>query len=156
MKICCKCKQEKPFDMFFKHSQTKGGLHSWCKVCCTISNNISRSKLNSTIEGRARVFLQNAKKSAIKRKQVFELEIKDIVDCWDKQLQICAYSGRKMTLEAGKPNTVSIERVDSKIGYTKENTILICNTVNRMKSNFDLSEFVSFCKDVSKFLKGVA
>jgi hypothetical protein len=154
MKTCSQCKIVKSSDQFFKHKQTKDGLHSWCKACCNIGNQKSRDKVNSTIEGRAKIFLQNAKKSAVKRKQVFELEIKDIVDCWNRQTQTCAYSGREMTLKQGELNTVSIERIDSKVGYTKDNTILVCNAVNRMKSDFDLHSFVSLCKDISKFLKG--
>jgi len=154
MKTCFKCKETKSTDQFFKHSATKDGFHSWCKICCNAGNTKSRDKLNSTIEGRAKVFLQNARKSAIKRKQVFSLEIEDIVDCWNNQQQTCVYSGRAMTLKHGELNTVSIERINSSIGYTKDNTILVCNAVNRMKSNFNLSDFVGFCKDISKFLKG--
>lgn len=154
MKTCFKCKETKPTTEFFKHRQTKDGFHSWCKRCCTIGNGKSRDKLNSTIEGRAKVFLQNAKKSAVKRNQVFDLKINDIVDCWNSQSKICAYSGREMTLKQGQLNTVSIERIDSAIGYTKDNTILVCNAVNRMKSDFKLSDFVGLCSDISKFLKG--
>ena len=94
----------------------------------------------------------NAKKSAKKRNQPFELSIQDIVDCWDGQLKICAYSGREMTLEAGKLNTVSIERIDSSVGYTPENTILVCQAINRMKSDFEYEDFYNLCRDVAVFL----
>lgn len=152
MKVCFRCKQEKSYDFFFKHHQTSDGYHSWCKSCCTAGNNRSRAKQNSTIQGRAKIFLQNAKKSAAKRCQEFVLSIDDIVQCWEDQNQVCAYSGREMTLEAGKLNTVSIERIDSKIGYTKDNTILVCQAINRMKSDFGFDEFYDLCRDVSVFL----
>ena len=152
MKICFCCKQAKTTDLFFKHSQTPDGLHSWCKACCNIGNAKSRQKVNSTIEGRAKIFLQNAVKSAKKRNQEFSLEIKDVVEFWELQNKICAYSGLEMTLEAGKLNTVSIERIDSNIGYTKENTILVCQAVNRMKSDFSYDDFYFLCKSVAKFL----
>jgi hypothetical protein len=155
MKTCSQCKTVKQLTEFFKEKTNKSGLRNQCKVCRSLYSKNRREKKNSTIEGRALEFLRHAKESSIRRKQVFELEIADIVDCWDKQLQTCAYSGRKMTLENAKPNTVSIERIDSNIGYTKENTVLICHAINRMKSDFKLSEFVDFCKDISKFLKGV-
>ena len=71
---------------------------------------------------------------------------------WNQQSQICAYSGKVMTLEHGKLNTVSIERIDSKIGYTKSNTILVCNAVNRMKSDFTFNEFFEMCKSVTEHL----
>jgi hypothetical protein len=152
VKVCFRCKEEKSYDLFFKHHQTSDGHHSWCKNCCTKGNNKSRAKQNSTIQGRAKIFLQNARKSALKRGQDFVLSIDDIIKCWEDQNQICAYSGRKMTLEAGKLNTVSIERIDSKIGYTKDNTILVCQAINRMKSDFGFDDFYDLCRDVSVFL----
>lgn len=152
MKVCFKCKEESSYEFFFKHSQTPDGYHSWCKKCCTEGNIKSRNKQNSTIKGRARVFLLNAKRAALKRKQDFSLEIKDIVDCWNEQSQICAYSGRQMTLLAGQLNTVSIERINSSIGYTKDNTILVCQAINRMKSDFEFDDFYNFCRDVATFL----
>lgn len=152
MKTCFKCKTSKPVSLYFKHAQTADGLHSWCKECCTTGNNQSRAKQNSTIEGRAKVFLRNAKNSAIKRKQVFNLTVSSITECWHTQLGVCAYSGRQMTLEAGKLNTVSIERINSNIGYTPENTVLVCQAINRMKSNFGFEDFYALCRDVADFL----
>ena len=152
MKTCFRCKETKSTDLFFKHAQTSDGFHSWCKACCNIGNHKSREKTNSKIETRARVFLQNARRSAMKRNNEFDLTIQDIVDCWNEQYKICAYSGIEMTLEAGKLNTVSIERIDSNIGYTKDNTILVCQAINRMKSNFNYDDFYTLCASVAKFL----
>ncbi len=115
MKVCFKCKEKSSYEFFFKHNQTSDGYHSWCKKCCTEGNIKSRNKQNATIEGRARVFLLNAKKSAAKRNQEFSLTIKDIADFWNEQQQICAYTGREMTLLPSQLNTVSIERIDSKV-----------------------------------------
>ena len=109
-------------------------------------------KINSTIEGRARIFLRNAKNSAAKRQQEFALTIADIVDCWNMQWGVCAYSGRSMTLEAGKLNTVSIERIDSDKGYIVDNTILVCQAINRMKSDFSFEDFYELCRDVADFM----
>jgi hypothetical protein len=152
MKRCFKCKENKSYDLFFKHKQTADGYHSWCKACCRAGNLKSRQKTNSTIEGRAAIFLTNAKKSAQKRNQEFSLMVEDVVDFWQKQQGICAYTGRKMCMESGQLNTVSIERIDSSIGYTVENTILVCQAVNRMKSDFDFEDFFALCSDVVGFL----
>ena len=152
MKTCFCCKTNKPYNLFFKHSQTYDNYHSWCKECCNRGNQKSRAKVNSTIEGRARVFLQNAKKSSKKRNQEFSLEILDVVEFWHDQKMICAYSGLEMTLEVGKLNTVSIERIDSNIGYTKANTILVCQAINRMKSDFGYEDFYLLCSSVAQFL----
>jgi hypothetical protein len=152
MKVCFKCKTDKPYSLFFKHHLTTDGFHSWCKNCCTEGNKLSRAKQNSTIEGRARVFLQNAKKSAIKRQQVFALTVDDIVKCWEDQHGVCAYSGRQMKLDARQLETVSIERIDSAVGYTPENTVLVCQAINRMKSDFGLDDFYYLCQNVADFL----
>jgi len=152
MKVCFRCKQNKSYDLFFKHKQTSDGYHSWCKTCCKEGNERSRAKVNSSIEGRAKIFLMNAKKSAQKRCQEFTLTVQDIVDCWNHQGEICAYSGRLMSLEAGRLDTVSIERIDSKIGYIPENTVLVCQAINRMKSDFTVEQFYEMCADVAKFL----
>lgn len=152
MKVCFRCKEAKPLELFFRHNQTSDGYHSWCKICCREGSARSLKKINSTIEGRARIFLQNAKKSAAKRGQDFSLSINDIVDCWHRQLGVCAYSGRRMTLDAGQLNTVSIERIDSSVGYTPPNTVLVCQAINRMKSDFGFEDFYALCRDVTDFL----
>jgi len=152
MKTCFCCKETRPTTEFFKHKQTQDGYHSWCKKCCKEGNKKSRAKTNLNIEGRAKIFLQNAQKSAAKRKQPFCLTISDILDCWKAQDAVCAYSGRNMTLEAGHLNTVSIERIDSSEGYIPSNTILVCQAINRMKSDFGLEDFYALCADVSQFL----
>ena len=151
-KTCFKCKESKSTALFFKHNQTSDGFHSWCKSCCMEGNRISREKQNSTIEGRAVVFLRNSKKNSIKRGHEFDLNVSDIVSFWDKQMGLCAYTGRQMSLDAGNLDTVSIERIDSKIGYTKENTILVCQAINRMKSDFAYEDFFNLCRDVAEWL----
>lgn len=152
MKTCFSCKTSKPHSLFFKHNQTADGYHSWCKSCCTEGNKRSRAKINSTIEGRARVFLQNAKKAAAKRQQAFALTVDDVVACWEEQDGVCVYSGRQMTLSAGQLTTVSIERINSNEGYTPENTVLVCQAINRMKSDFEFDDFYNLCRDVAVFL----
>ena len=152
MKTCFRCKTSYENTFFFKSANTVDGLHSWCKECCRKNGAKVVAKLNSKIETRAKIFLRNAKNSAKKRNQEFSLEINDIVDFWNKQNKICAYSGLEMTLEAGKLQTVSIERIDSKIGYTKDNTILVCQAINRMKSDFAYEDFYMLCQSVAKFL----
>ena len=151
-KHCFKCKELKSVSLFFKHNQTSDGYHSWCKICCAEGNNKSRAKVYSTIEGRAKIFLQSAKRSAKKRNQEFALTVQDIVSFWNKQQKTCAYSGVEMTLEAGKLNTVSIERIDSTIGYTPDNTVLVCQIVNRMKSDFKYEDFYEYCSNIVQFL----
>ena len=47
-------------------------------------------------------------------------------------------------------NSVSVERIDSKIGYTIDNVVLVCNVINRMKSDLPLNLFIEMCHKVSE------
>ena len=71
---------------------------------------------------------------------------------WEAQGGKCAYTFFDMTTQASSPYSVSVERIDSAIGYTKQNTILVCFAVNRMKSDFDPLLFYEFCRGVVKHL----
>lgn len=151
-KICAKCGIRSHVSNFFKHRQTKDGFHSWCKSCCKEGNKQSRAKKYSTFEGRVPTFLTSCRKSAKSRGHVCTITAENLLDAWQAQDGICAYTGRQMTTAAGEYNSVSVERIDNAIGYTAENTILVCNIVNRMKSDIAGKTFFEVCKDVVKHL----
>lgn len=138
--------------MFFKHSGTSDGFHSWCKSCCKIGNNKSRLKAYSTFDGRINTFLRSCKNSAKKRNQEFRLTRQDFIDMWKNQSGACAYTGLKMDLTPNTDFSVSVERIDSNIGYIPENTILTTTAINRMKSNFSAEFFYKMCRDVTIWL----
>ena len=58
----------------------------------------------------------------------------------------------KMDLQPNTPLSVSVERVDSNIGYTESNTVLCCNVINKMKSNLDGETFFDMCKAVTLWM----
>ena len=75
----------------------------------------------------------------------------DLINMWNNQNKICALSGRKMELNRKKgkwPYNCSIDRVDPAVGYTKENTHLICVHVNYMKGTMQIDEFIELCKHI--------
>ena len=102
----------------------------------------------------------------MKRGMEFALTLDD----WRELMttEYCAYTGVKMTTkpysykggvdQAVPPRDTdrSIERVDSKKPYTKENTVAVCNLCNNKKSlfetspdkmqQFDFDTFVENCK----------
>ena len=149
MKTCTKCNQEKHLDCFYKNRKNKELCSSWCKDCSKKESAKSVERLNSTIRGRAISALRNAKRRITKNGHELFLNVDDVVELWEKQSGVCAYSGREMTFSSKSLNTMSLERIDSSIGYTKENTILVCNAINRMKSNFELEDFRAMCLDVA-------
>jgi hypothetical protein len=151
-KSCAKCGEIKDVSLFFKHHDTSDGFHSWCKPCCKEGNNKSREKKYSTFDGRISTFLSSCKKNSEKRKNEFSLTKEDLIEMWETQGGICCYTGIEMTTLPAKPNSVSVERVDNSIGYTRENTVLVCNEINAMKSAMDGKDFFYFCKAVVDWL----
>jgi len=71
---------------------------------------------------------------------------------WAAQDGLCVYTGIEMELQPNTLLSVSVERIDSSVGYTAENTVLCCNAVNRMKSDLDPETFFDLCKAVTLWL----
>ncbi len=154
LRTCAKCGGAYPpiSDYFFRHSQRSDGWHSWCKPCCKAGNIASRQKAQSTVEGRAKALLRNCRNSADKRGHSCDLTETSFRAMWDAQGGLCAYTGRAMTLRPGVEDTMSIERIDSSLGYTEDNCVLVCLAVNKMKSDLAPDIFYSMCRDVVKWL----
>lgn len=68
-----------------------------------------------------------------------------------KQNGLCAITGKELTFvqEGGRTRTnISIDRIDSSVGYTEENTQLVCHVVNTMKSDMSLEELRGWCEAI--------
>lgn len=154
VRSCSHCSGEFPAtaEFFYRHSQTSDGWHSWCKPCCKEGNKRSLVKKYSTFEGRISTFLLSCKTSAKKRGQEFSLTRNDFLHMWDAQDGVCVYTGMKMELQPNTLLSVSVERIDSSIGYTSDNTVLCCNVINRMKSDLDAQTFFDLCRSVTLWL----
>ena len=80
---------------------------------------------------------------------------KDIFESYEKQKGKCAISGIEMTYITGAKkgyiaHNASIDRIDSSMGYTKENVQLVCTIINFMKSNLSQEELVFYCEQIIK------
>lgn len=148
-KICSKCETRYSTDNFYRHASTQDGFHSWCIQCCQEGNKKSLRKKYSTFEGRITTFLRTCNDSARKRKQECTLTRSDLLDLWERQNGRCFYSDIELSTLPALDTSVSVERLDSSIGYTPNNTVLVCNVINRMKSDIDLDLFLKMCKAIT-------
>lgn len=78
----------------------------------------------------------------------FELLESDIEQLLKTQNNRCALSGIQFDSEVNKP---SIDRIDSSKGYLKNNVQLVLFDVNRMKTDFEQTKFLSLCQAVVNF-----
>lgn len=72
----------------------------------------------------------------------------DLLELWHKQDGKCALSGAELTARVGHTNTVSVDRIDSTIGYVKDNVQLVTVQVNVAKNKWTDAEFVAMCQAV--------
>ena len=50
---------------------------------------------------------------------------------------------------------ISIDRINSDLGYTKDNIQLVSAMINRMKSDLTSKEFIDFCSIISNYNKNI-
>lgn len=72
-----------------------------------------------------------------------------LFDLWTNQNGLCIYSGLPLSVEVNHPHTVSLDRIDSKIGYVRGNLQLVSASVNRMKQEFSEEFFLDLCGKIT-------
>lgn len=112
-----------------------------------------RKVLRNTLpENKFKHMWRNSKQRALSKGFEFDIEWVDLWNLWESQDKICALSGQQMELAGGMlSNKVSLDRIDSKMGYTKNNIQLVTVKVNYMKRDMDQGDFISLCKEVGQY-----
>ncbi len=94
---------------------------------------------------------QKTEKNATYRGLEFSITPEFVWDMYIDQEKKCALSGLEIGwVSLGQDHTASIDRIDSSIGYTKENVWLLHKDVNMMKQSFHVDDFVAYCKLIAK------
>lgn len=95
----------------------------------------------------------------------FLLQIEDVWDVFVKQNKTCALTGLPISFlndrargqkHSGIKCTASIDRIDSKKGYIKDNIQLVHKDVNIMKNHFDQRYFLEMCRLITQKSKQYA
>jgi hypothetical protein len=96
------------------------------------------------------------KQSARMREHVFNIDIKDAWKLFINQNQKCALTGIQLTFPVQsrttdwKEYTASLDRIDSKKGYTIDNVQWIHKDVNLMKQQYTNEYFIVLCNFISQ------
>jgi hypothetical protein len=86
------------------------------------------AQLFASAKQHSRVIAKNPKRS--KENSKFTLTVDDILQKIIDQKGRCAYSSIPLVYERNADYRASIERINSRLGYTNENTVLICLEFN--------------------------
>jgi hypothetical protein len=85
----------------------------------------------------------------------FDISIEFAWNLFLKQNRRCALSNELIYFGTYKsktrPNTASLDRIDSKKGYLKDNVQWVHKTINLMKQNINEQEFFIWCKKIANY-----
>lgn len=149
---CGKWLYEEEFD---SHTQYKyrNNKDKRCKKCKQKQNKEARlkydndTKLFSLLSKRWLA----ARSRALSKNIPFTITKEYLVDLWNEQEGKCAVSGIPMTYEIDNGRiftNVSVDQKNPGQGYTNENTQLICQAVNQLKSDWDMDTVLYICKQI--------
>lgn len=135
---CNKCKHDDlTIDDFYPTNLT------CCRTCVKLTTDNNRSKLknNSNLDTILKYRYGSSKHRAVKYNMLFDLTIDGLQKIYNKQNGRCYYSDVQLTFSSNSDNVLSIDRIDSAIGYILSNIVLCTATVNSMKNDMSINEF---------------
>lgn len=152
---CTSCKQRKPLEAFHgcKSKTNRYGKSTECKPCNKIRSKNKEKRLNNASPERfLKYIIRACRTNAKKRKIFFNIKHEDVVNLWYKQEGKCAITQINLTHKYGYGKTrtnVSIDRINSDMGYTTDNIQLVACIVNLMKLDMSLAELQYWCKKIT-------
>jgi hypothetical protein len=128
-------------------------LNKECKAC---SNKHVDNCHRGWYRGIRISWFNKFKTGAELRKIEWTLSLDDLADLYEEQKQRCALTDIDIVFpEVGHAQKApaSIDRIDSKKGYTKDNVQLVTRQVNMMKQAYDQDMFIATCIAVANKFK---
>lgn len=156
VQLCYKCKRGKSLFFFPIDVRYESNHRTICKSCNKMEHDLRR--LNHTQDQHIQEIITTSKASSREREKKGREECgentltkEDIYDLLEEQGGRCYYSGRELVFEYNNSNKISIDRIESEKGYTKDNVRLVCWVVNQAKSDSSHEEFLEMCRDIERF-----
>jgi hypothetical protein len=149
---CSTCSITLPLtkENFHKRNDSDTGFQHRCKKCLNAVSSRTTRKINhSDLDLFLKDIFHLATYRSKKLNRENDISIKFLKELWETQKGLCALTNLPMqhSISKGKLfNNLSIDRIDSSLGYTKNNIQLVCSVVNRMKSDLSSKEFYNICK----------
>jgi hypothetical protein len=156
LKICSVCSTNDQSN-FIKYNKTKHCDTCYSKNPKLYVNLTDEEKRIQIAKSRdwvknnpVRTKLLAAKNRAKLKNLEFDLDEPFIIELFEKQNKKCCYSGFPISLNY-ETNMFSIDRIDSNIGYTKNNVCLCLTNVNTMKLDMNIEDFFKMIEAIYKY-----
>jgi hypothetical protein len=147
-KVKCACGKEKQISKWHLiYGNTTG-----CSDCVGERNRFEKSpNWNSTAKNVTGMYFAKIKKCAEKRNIPFEINREELDFLFQKQDGRCRYTKMELVFESsGCKGTASLDRIDSSLGYTKDNVQWVHKDVNTIKWDLSHDQFVKLCKTITE------
>ena len=148
--VRCKCGH-----LSWKNSaHLKDGTSTRCK-CCGNKNYISKDgsiNINALIASKYNQIKMGLKTRKKMTNMEFSLLPEDINELYNEN-HYCALSGIDLSIDLSKTlqqQNLSVDRIDSNLGYTKDNIQLVDKRINMMKGTLSNTEFIELCCKVAE------
>ena len=159
--ICPKCGIAKPTSEFGVQYMKNDIIWSyrWLYECLECKKTrIANKRLYSsnTVQWAIQTIYKNILQASRKQNMACDLAEKDIQAMWDKQDGKCYYTAYPMTynlwLRKDSPDAakyyVTLDKKNPDWWFSKNNCVLCCSFVHKMKNSLNDKEFLQVCKDV--------
>lgn len=143
---CNGCKQLLPPDVFIMACDPMSP--EWVPTCAKCYYEQSKNRIVNSPRNYLMVLLHRAKNNRASKKApklAVDIDIDFLVWLLEEQQGLCFYTGLPMTTHAGIW-AISLDRVDSSLGYLKENVVLCATQVNQMKGTLSGREFIALSR----------
>lgn len=158
-KTCISCAETKSVSDFYTNGFLVNGdrkYNSWCKVCrlekakikYDTPNEWGMPSIKYTRSRTPRACLSYLLSKARQRNKDVLITLDFLEALWVDQEGLCALSGKPMSHKIGDSNIMSIDRIDSSMGYVDGNVQLVLKHINIAKHNLSTNDFYDLCKDV--------
>ncbi len=122
---------------------------NYCSTYCSKQDSYQNRKTD--YKYRLAKLYSMAKNRAEKSDLPFDIDLNYLVELWDLNEGKCCLTGLPFQLdnsEKGKtnPETVSIDKIIPKLGYTKGNVRLVCYQINIALSEYGEEQLERMCK----------
>jgi predicted nucleic acid-binding Zn ribbon protein len=141
--------------IFFKFAPVARLCSDECRKPYTLNYHNNRRK--QSIKGTLYSVVAGAKSRAKKKNIECDIDYDYIVKLYELQKGLCAKTNVPLemsnvnTRHNTNPNTVSIDRIDSKRGYVKDNVELVTTIYNTAKNNWSYEDVLAMSHALVKF-----
>ena len=151
--LCKHCGETAP-EAFYTTSKSR------CRKCVLASYHNDPQKQQAMKEQAAKwqddnmlqYRLNSASARSNRKGHEFAITLEHLEMLWADCMGLCHYTGKPMVLSKdSKRDSVSIDRLDSNLGYTTGNVVLCKSSCNTMKGDMSEAEFATVILDLQEW-----